>query len=210
MAQWKLVPVEPTPEMLKAGEGAAGEQDVAVMLAGGKSSVDNVYCGPVYAAMLSAAPSPDGDEDEVERVADAIIAAQAGPAKKLSDITSPYGRDYELRKARAAISAMRPAPKLTEGDMARVEEISEIAEFGEGYADIPGRCPFCGQDPYHRTEFGEPVGIVCCEPMAWLHDNSEEDAEIREAVTALICKVGGLKQAARETLSLIDKLTEAG
>lgn len=107
-------------------------------------------------------------------------------------------------------SALRPAPKLTEEDRARVEEISEIAEFGEGYADIPGRCPFCGQDPYHRTEFGEPVGIVCCEPMAWLHDDSEEDAEIREAVTALICKEGELKQAAREALSLIDKLTEAG
>lgn len=50
------------------------------------------------------------DEAVVERGADAIIAAQAGPAKRLSDITSPYGRDYELRKAKAALRTLNPSP----------------------------------------------------------------------------------------------------
>ena len=24
-------------------------------------------------------------------------------------------------------------------------------------------CPFCGHDPFHRTEFGEPVAVTCCD-----------------------------------------------
>lgn len=50
----------------------------------------------------------------------------------------------------------------------------------------PGGCQFCGHDPYHRTDLGEPVGIVCCEPAVWLRGTSEEDEEIREAVSRLI------------------------
>ena len=101
MTQWKLVPMEPTPEMVESAFGA-------INYTMPEPSED---AGRVYSAMLSAAPSPDGEE--VERVANAIIAAQAGPAKKLSDITNPYGRDYELRKARAAIAAMRPTNQET-------------------------------------------------------------------------------------------------
>lgn len=100
MTQWKLVPREPTPEMIDAATGSIND-----------GMPDEDYNDSARSYLISAwdaAPSPAGGEDEVERVADAIIAEQAGPAKKLSDITSPYGRDYELRKARAAISAMRP------------------------------------------------------------------------------------------------------
>lgn len=24
-------------------------------------------------------------------------------------------------------------------------------------------CPFCGRDPYHRTDSGEPVAVTCCD-----------------------------------------------
>lgn len=24
-------------------------------------------------------------------------------------------------------------------------------------------CPFCGSDPFHRTDMGEPVAVTCCD-----------------------------------------------
>ena len=58
MTQWKLVPVEPTPEMVESAFGA-------INYTMPEPSED---AGRVYSAMLSAAPSPD--VDEVERAAE--------------------------------------------------------------------------------------------------------------------------------------------
>lgn len=84
-------------------------------------------------SVLSAAPSPAGDEDEVERVATALWRHEAERAAPESTIrartlegfrqSGDANRALWLGRARAAISAMRPAPKLTEEDRATVEEI---------------------------------------------------------------------------------------
>ena len=131
MTQWKLVPVEPTREMIEAAFGA-------INYTMPEPSED---AGRVYSAMLSAAPSPDGEEDEVERVARAICATHNMPADDLvrtpDGRSIPYWREFE-NQATAAISAMRPAPKLTEEDRARVEELLRDAldYTGQRYAPI--------------------------------------------------------------------------
>lgn len=121
MTQWKLVPVEPTPEMLGAW----------YRIKNGHHFHDDAPCEDrsdyaAYRAMLSAAPSP---VDEVEAVKAAFKAMP---------------RTYEIvpedqwmeQYARTAISALRPAPKLSEEERARVEEVRErnsiaVADAGE-------------------------------------------------------------------------------
>lgn len=69
---------------------------------------------------LSAAPSPAGNEDEVES---AIKWLQEKIDNK-EYVYHPVDNVVIQKVLNAAISAMRPVPKLTEEDMARVEEIS--------------------------------------------------------------------------------------
>jgi len=59
----------------------------------------------------------------------------------------------------------------------------------------PCGCPFCGEDPYYRSEFGEPLGIVCCEVLAWFRESDEETQEVREAVLKLLGHRGELRTA---------------
>lgn len=152
MTQYKLVPVEPTPEMHQAGEDHMAKVEVEFILerkhgktAEGETVLDRLYAADIYAAMLSAAPSPDGEE--VERVSKVIY--------EIIDRHQRYfGASFQMdghladECAAAAIAAMRPAethvstleaggvvfekyaplgksvrPTLSEEDRARVEEI---------------------------------------------------------------------------------------
>lgn len=76
MTQRKLVPVDPTPEMLAKGAFPAGNPGLA------KSA---------YEVMLDAAPEPD--DEMVERVAKVISGA-------------PFPSKRSLAKARSVIAAM--------------------------------------------------------------------------------------------------------
>jgi hypothetical protein len=49
-------------------------------------------------------------------------------------------------------------------------------------------CAFCGRDPHHRSEMGEPLGITCCETMIWMLSDDEETAEVREAIWKALSK----------------------
>lgn len=86
--------------------------------------MDELIAGDADLYELSAAPSPDGGDDEVERVARALcVDDDVDPDAVGYDRT---GRDlpnwYVVQgTARAAISAMRHT--LSEEDRARVEEI---------------------------------------------------------------------------------------
>lgn len=117
MTQWKLVPVEPTREMIEAAFGA-------INYTMPEPSED---AGRVYSAMLSAAPSPDGEE--VERVSKVIY--------EIIDRHQRYfGASFQMdghladECAAAAIAAMRPT--LSEEDRARVEEVRGRANTFSG------------------------------------------------------------------------------
>lgn len=110
MTEYKLVPVEPTPEMLEAAFGSINycEPD------------PSEHAGRVYSAMLSAAPSPDGVEDEVERVARALCEANGGEPSQDVSWVADDGRRLDpwetfLSQARAAIAAMRPTETHVRG-----------------------------------------------------------------------------------------------
>lgn len=126
MTQWKLMPVEPTEEMLDAYEAARLNRRRATC--DWDSRADRAEEYRAWMDVAPAAPSPAGGE-EVERVARAMYNARIAGKKSYSEfddlVTNGYPDIYhqELGNARAAISAMRPAPKLTEEDRARVEEV---------------------------------------------------------------------------------------
>ena len=89
-----------------------------------------------------------------------------------------------LLAARTLRAALAP-----QADGAGEVEAEDFLDYVRDTLDdvpAPGGCAFCGHDPYHRTEFGEPVGIVCCEPRSWLSQDNEENEEIKEAVSKLI------------------------
>lgn len=140
---------------------------------------------------LSAASSPAGDEDEVERVARSLLRDEIESYREsdvLLDEHIQWWRDGKgnpescvhystigkaMRRASAAISAMRPAPKLTE-EWTKDHQTSLVAAVYDAM--------------WHWDEV--PMDV----------DDSISLAEM-------------LKDKLREnglTLSLIDKLTEAG
>lgn len=134
MTQWKLVPVEPTSEMVQAmlhsDQAATGIDRVGHIRANVRR----------YQAMLSAAPSPDGEV--VERVARSLAKSaflrfqEADPG--FVQLKWPGGlQQYVDEKwrlyagdARAAIASMRPT--LSEEDRARVEEVRGRANTFSG------------------------------------------------------------------------------
>lgn len=38
-------------------------------------------------------------------------------------------------------------------------------------------CPFCGRDPFHRTDSGEAVAVVCCDLGDMLHRGARPEPE---------------------------------
>lgn len=54
-----------------------------------------------------------------------------------------------------------------------------MTQQGQGDVVAPAvmdnSCPFCGSDPYHRTDLGEPVAVTCCETACALWDSRDED-----------------------------------
>lgn len=120
-------------------------------------------------------------------------AAEVAPVRIVTDYamssTSTPIRSVMLEAAQelATLRAALAPPADGAGEVeAEAEDFLDYVR--DTLDDMPplGGCTFCGHDPYHRTEFGEPVGIVCCEPRSWLIQDNEEDEEIREAVSKLI------------------------
>jgi hypothetical protein len=95
--RWKLVPVEPTEEMLSASAA------IPCCFTPGRE-----YDAAVYRAMLSAAPAaPEAPSDEVvERVARAIHHAQGGASLWVDEMDA--WKNHCRRLARAALAALRP------------------------------------------------------------------------------------------------------
>lgn len=91
---WKLVPVEPTLKMNKAGGWADADRL-------------RTACGAegIWSAMLSASPDPTTDEALVERVARALAARDGWDWKNMP----PYREGYRSQ-ARIAIRAMEEKP----------------------------------------------------------------------------------------------------
>jgi hypothetical protein len=98
--RWKLVPVEPTEEMLNAS---------AAIPCG--FTPDREYDAAVYRAMLAAAPAaPEAPSDAVvERVAEALWRWMNRPSRKQSWFLFNEGVREQWREgARAALAALRP------------------------------------------------------------------------------------------------------
>ena len=80
-AQWKLVPVEPTDEMVEAGW----------------IDTEGVDPDDIYGSMLAAAPEPPAEV--VERIRDALMSSEAW--------SSFFGREDAGIMARAVLAALQ-------------------------------------------------------------------------------------------------------
>lgn len=93
MSKYKIVPVEPTDEMCKAGVGDLSATEFGIR---------NAYLG-----MLAVAPAPVASAEDVERVAQVIHDAEKASFIRNGGAwigSTPDGRHYE--QARAALRAM--------------------------------------------------------------------------------------------------------
>lgn len=189
MTEYKLVPVEPTLEMVEAAYartdwGPPGYDDAP----DGAASAEKTW-----AAMLSAAPSPDGEEVETLR---RIVHDTLG-------YTST--NDAKFQALAAAISAMRPMGELTgHGPFTpiTVDATSDLAAIiAEGPGDVvfvPNRPTLSAED---RARVDEVRAVLVSANEYW--NGSRTDGAMSDALDVI-------EQRITEALSLIDKLTEAG
>lgn len=77
--KWKIVPVDPTEEMINAGEN---KDRPAAEYSG--YSMEYADCERHYAAMLAASPKASEDEALVENVAEAIWKCKYGPGNRMA------------------------------------------------------------------------------------------------------------------------------
>ncbi len=83
-----------------------------------------------------------------------------------------------------------------------------MTQQGQGDVVAPAvmdnSCPFCGSDPYHRTDLGEPVAVTCCETACALWDSRDEDTV--EIDRADLVAIASRLREARELHEELDRL----
>lgn len=181
MTQYKLVPVEPTREMIEAAFGA-------INYTMPEPSED---AGRVYAAMLSAAPSPDGEE--VERVAKVL---QEG-------LWYRCGLDVSTTDLEEIVSAL--PRRETEGP-----------DYKAMFEAVEKRLQECKKNLREWRLIALNDAVRNRRVAKWLSAALEDPStcnEMKADIRAWFDAAEMLKDKLRENglaLSLIDKLTEAG
>lgn len=187
MGQWKLVPMKPTRAMLVA----------AHMIERDDVELTEDEHRAMYEAFLSAAPSPDGEEDEVERVATALGKLDGAGFEKLGPITGlplDTWRSWEPQ-ARAAISAMRP------------KQHHAIGKWLSAALEDPSTCEEMKEDIRAWFAAGEPSPVrptLSEEDRARVEEVRERHDEYKQGFMDHIGEEADADRAI--LLSLIDKL----
>ncbi|WP_334158554.1 hypothetical protein [Achromobacter insolitus] len=123
--QWKLVPVEPTPKMIKAWHDAYS-----------KAIIKTGRSARAYAAMLAAAPTPPAsaqDDAKDERQAfEAWAKKKKMPLARIGEQYDDFWVDHAWNGWQARASVAAPAAGDARTALAKVESLQR---YGFGYAD---------------------------------------------------------------------------
>lgn len=121
-SKWKLVPIEPTEAMLKAGENTRNDCCIWSLEPG--EGMDEFDAKPAYSAMLSAAPTPPAAAIEREMVEKCLVECDKtvrrwseGPNVSSEPHIAPSTqRPRTVAEVRKAIRALAPVVEKEPSD----------------------------------------------------------------------------------------------